>query len=145
MKALHSIMCPITFKRKDSLMKTIETDRAPAAIGPYCQAIEAGGFLFCSGQLGINPSTGKFAGDDVRAQAEQVMINLESVLKAAGIGLSSVVKTTIFMVDMSDFSIVNEIYASKFKDHKPARATVQVAALPLGGLVEIECVAILKG
>ncbi len=122
-------------------METIKTDKAPAAIGPYCQAVKYGNLIFCSGQLGIDPQTGKFEGSDIKSQATRVMKNLKEVLNAAGVNLSSVVKTTIFLVDMADFSAVNEIYADAFGDHKPARATVQVAGLPLGGLVEIECIA----
>jgi 2-iminobutanoate/2-iminopropanoate deaminase len=122
-------------------MEIIKTSKAPAAIGPYCQAVKTGDLIFCSGQLGIDPRNGRFAGEDVKAQAEQVMQNLEAVLKAAGLGLSNVVKTTIFLADMTDFSVVNDVYANAFAGHKPARATVQVSGLPLGGLVEIECIA----
>jgi 2-iminobutanoate/2-iminopropanoate deaminase len=115
---------------------------APAPIGPYSQAIRAGALLFCSGQVGLDPASGTFAGDDVATQARQVMKNLEAVLKAGGASFSDVVKTTIFLVDMNDFSIVNEVYGEAFKGGTPpARSTVAVAALPRGARVEIEAVA----
>ncbi len=120
-------------------MKEISTDKAPSAIGPYSQAVRAGQFVFCSGQVGINPATGKFIGVDIESQTKQVIQNLRMVLAAAGLDLSHVVKTTIFLVDLEDFSSVNKIYGAEFGDHKPARATVQVAGLPLGALIEIEC------
>lgn len=120
-------------------MKEISTDKAPSAIGPYSQAVQAGQFVFCSGQVGINPATGKFIGVDIESQTKQVIQNLRMVLAAAGLDLSHVVKTTIFLVDLEDFSSVNKIYGAEFGDHKPARATVQVAGLPLGALIEIEC------
>jgi len=122
-------------------MDKISTDKAPSAIGPYSQAVRAGQFVFCSGQIGIDPATGKFIGVDVESQTRQVMQNLRRVLAAATLDLSHVAKTTIFLVNMEDFSSVNEIYGAEFGEHKPARATVQVARLPLGALVEIECVA----
>ena len=122
-------------------MDKISTDKAPSAIGPYSQAVRAGQFVFCSGQIGIDPATGKFIGVDVESQTRQVMQNLRRVLAAATLDLSHVAKTTIFLVNMEDFSSVNEIYGAEFGDHKPARATVQVAGLPLGALIEIECVA----
>ena len=118
-------------------MDKISTDKAPSAIGPYSQAVRAGQFVFCSGQIGIDPATGKLIGVDVESQTTQVMQNLRKVLTAATLDLSHVAKTTIFLVNMEDFSSVNEIYGAEFGDHKPARATVQVAGLPLGALVEI--------
>ena len=122
-------------------MDKISTDKAPSAIGPYSQAVRAGQFVFCSGQVGIDPATGKFIGADVESQTRQVMQNLRGVLTAAGLDLNHVAKTTIFLAHMEDFSSVNEIYGTEFGEHKPARATVQVGRLPLGALVEIECVA----
>jgi 2-iminobutanoate/2-iminopropanoate deaminase len=123
---------------------TISTPQAPAAIGPYSQAVRAGGFLFCSGQLGLDPATGEFAGPDVEAQAERAMTNLRNVLDAAGLTFSDVVKTTIFLADMADFATVNAIYGGFVTDPPPARSTVQVAALPKGGRVEIEAIARLR-
>ena len=122
-------------------MDKISTDKAPSAIGPYSQAVRAGQFVFCSGQIGIDPATGKFIGADIESQTRQAMQNLRSVLTAARLDLNHVAKTTIFLVNLEDFSSVNEIYSAEFGDHKPARATVQVAGLPLGALIEIECVA----
>ena len=126
-------------------MKTvIATPNAPQAVGPYSQGIQAGGFIFTAGQLGLDPASGAFAGEDITAQTRQALRNLQAVLEAAGSGLDGVVKTTIFVVDMGDFKTVNAIYAEFFTDEPPARSTVQVAALPLGGLVEIEMVAVVK-
>ncbi|MCD6272319.1 MAG: RidA family protein [Deltaproteobacteria bacterium] len=125
-------------------MDLISTDKAPAAIGPYSQAVKTGGLLFCSGQIGIDPSTGRLSGNDIKSQTKQVLNNLKAVLLASGLSLADVVKTTIFLVNMDDFSIVNEIYGMEFGDHKPARATVQAAGLPLDALVEIECMAEIK-
>ena len=122
-------------------MDKISTDKAPSAIGPYSQAVRAGQFVFCSGQIGIDPATGKLIGADIESQTRQVMQNLRRVLTAAGLDLNHVAKTTIFLVNLEDFSLVNEIYGAEFGEHKPARATVQVAGLPLGALIEIECVA----
>jgi 2-iminobutanoate/2-iminopropanoate deaminase len=122
-------------------MDKISTDKAPSAIGPYSQAVRAGQFVFCSGQIGIDPATGKFIGADIESQTRQVMQNLRRVLTAARLDLNHVAKTTIFLVNLEDFSSVNEIYGAEFGEHKPARATVQVAGLPLGALIEIECVA----
>ena len=120
---------------------TISTDKAPAAIGPYSQAVRSGDFVFCSGQIPIDPDTGKLAGDDIEAQAAQVIKNLKGVLGGAGLDLSHVVKTTIFLKDLGHFSAVNEIYGREFGEHRPARATVEVSDLPLGALIEIECIA----
>lgn len=119
----------------------ISTDKAPPAIGPYSQAVRSGDFLFCSGQIGIDPSTEQLAGDDIESQTIQVMKNLKEILGASGLDLKSVVKTTIFLTDLGSFAGVNALYAREFGEHKPARATVQVAGLPLGALIEIECVA----
>jgi 2-iminobutanoate/2-iminopropanoate deaminase len=123
-------------------METISTENAPGAIGPYSQAVKVGEFVFCSGQIPIDPATGNFVSDDVSEQTRQVLVNLEAVLKEAGSGLGSVVKTTVFVVDMNDFAAMNEVYAQFFTENKPARATVQAARLPRDAKVEIECIAI---
>jgi len=123
----------------------ISTAQAPAAIGPYSQAIRADCYLFCSGQLGLDPATGDFVAGDVGAQAEQALRNLGAVLEAAGVTFGDVVKTTIFLADMADFSTVNGVYGRFVTDPPPARSTVAVAALPKGGLVEIEATARLAG
>lgn len=123
----------------------ITTDGAPAAIGPYSQAVRAGGFVFLSGQIPLDPATGQMVGadpPDVEAQTRQVMKNLEAVLSAAGTSFDKVVRATIYLTDLGDFSRVNAIYGDRFKHHSPARATVQVAALPRGANVEIDLVAI---
>ena len=120
---------------------SIATPLAPAALGPYSQAIAAGGFLFCSGQLGLDPATGDFAGGDVETQAARALMNLGNVLEAAGCTFADVVKTTIFLADMADFAAVNVVYGRYVVDPPPARSTVQVAALPKGGRVEIEAIA----
>ena len=121
----------------------IHTDKAPGAIGPYSQATRVGGTVFTSGQLGLDPATGKLA-QGVRAQAEQAMRNLGEILAAAGLGYGDIVKTVIFVQDLADFKTVNEVYASFFEGDYPARSCVQVAALPMGGLVEIEAVALVE-
>jgi 2-iminobutanoate/2-iminopropanoate deaminase len=122
--------------------KVISTGDAPKAIGPYSQAIQAGGLLFCSGQIPLDPKSGDMVGaSDVRAQTKRVMENLGAVLRAGGASFASVVKTTIYLADLQDFGTVNEIYGSYFQDAPPARATVQVAALPKGALVEIDAIA----
>lgn len=121
--------------------EAITTVHAPAAVGPYSQAIKANGMVFLSGQLGLHPETGKLP-NGVEAQAKQVMANLAAVLEAADSGLDQVVKTTIFLTDMNDFALVNEIYGNAFSGAPPARSTVAVAALPLNGLVEVEAIAV---
>jgi 2-iminobutanoate/2-iminopropanoate deaminase len=118
----------------------ISTGGAPAAIGPYSQGIRSGDMLFCSGQLGLDPVSGELA-DGVEAQAERALRNLASVLDAGGLSFDDVVKTTIFLADIADFAAVNEVYHRHMPDPPPARSTVQVAALPKGGLVEIEAIA----
>ena len=123
----------------------ISTTQAPAAIGPYSQAIRADGYLFCSGQLGLDPATGDFVAPDVAAQAEQALRNLGAVLEAAGLTFGDVVKTTIFLADIGDFATVNGVYGRFVTDPPPARSTVAVAALPKGGRVEIEATARLAG
>jgi 2-iminobutanoate/2-iminopropanoate deaminase len=122
------------------MREAITSAAAPAAIGPYSQAMRAGGFIFTSGQLGLVPGTGVLR-EGVAAQTEQAMDNLTALLAAAGAGLTDVVKTTIFLADMADFQTVNAIYGARFQGDAPARSTVQVAALPRGGLVEIEMIA----
>ena len=116
------------------------TDAAPAAIGPYSQAVGAGRLVLCSGQLGTDPATGELA-DGVEAQADRSLRNIGAVLAAAGLGYGDVVKTTIFLVDMADFAAVNAVYARFFSEPYPARSTVAVAALPRGGRIEIEALA----
>lgn len=122
--------------------ETIATDAAPAAIGPYAQAVKANGMLFCSGQIALDPATGELVAGGAGAQTERVMENIAAVLAAAGTGFEQVVKTTVFLADMGDFGVVNEIYGRCFADHKPARSTVAVRSLPRGALVEIEVVAL---
>jgi len=122
----------------------IETSEAPAAIGPYSQAIKASGFLFVSGQIPIDPKTGQIDAVDVVGQTTQVMNNISAILNAEGLSFSEVVKTTIFLTDLSEFARVNDIYGSYFKSDPPARSTVQVVALPKGAKVEIEVVAALR-
>lgn len=124
------------------MKETISTDNAPGAIGPYSQAVKAGGMVFCSGQIPIDPATGEFVSDDVGEQAEQVLKNLNEVLKAAGTSIENVVKTTVFLADMNDFSAMNEVYGRYFDGNKPARATVQAARLPKDARVEIDCIAL---
>ena len=121
--------------------KTIATASAPAAIGPYCQAKLCGNTLYTAGQLGLIPSEGKLA-DGVEAQAEQALKNLGAILKEAGMDYNDVVKTTVFLADIKDFAAINAVYAKFFPDSVPARSCFQVAALPMGGLIEIECVAV---
>lgn len=122
----------------------IETSAAPKAIGPYSQAIKANGFLFISGQIPIDPETGQMTAVDATAQTEQVMKNLEAILNAEGLRFVDVVKTTIYLTDLADFTRVNETYGAYFESAPPARATVQVSALPKGAKVEIEAIAVLR-
>lgn len=122
-------------------MEKIATTKAPAAIGPYSQAIRAGDFLFCSGQIALQPESGELVSGGVAEQTRQVLDNLANVLLAAGTGFKAVVKTTIFLADLNDFAVVNDVYAEYCATQAPARATVQVAGLPKGALVEIDAVA----
>ena len=122
--------------------KIVHTDHAPAAVGPYSQAVVVGNLVYTAGQIALVPETGKMLDGDVAAQAEQVLRNLTAVLTAAGSSLDNVVKTTVFLNDMKDFATVNGVYARFFGQNPPARSAVQVAALPLGALVEIEAVAL---
>jgi 2-iminobutanoate/2-iminopropanoate deaminase len=123
-------------------MKPIHTENAPAAIGPYSQAIEANGFVFASGQLGLDPATGAFPEGGIKEQTRQSLTNAKSILEAAGVDLSHVVKTTVFLSDMANFAPMNEVYAEFFTAPFPARSAVAVRELPKGALVEVECIAV---
>ncbi|HPA14672.1 MAG TPA: RidA family protein [Desulfobacterales bacterium] len=124
------------------MRKVIHSVNAPKAVGPYSQAICAGGFLFTSGQLPIDPATGKFTEGGIKEHTRQVMENLKAVLEGAGIDFSKVVKTTVYLDDIRNFSRFNEVYAEYFPSQQPARSALQVAALPLGAMVEIEMIAL---
>ncbi|MDL2303874.1 RidA family protein [Bacteroides sp. OttesenSCG-928-D19] len=124
------------------MKKVIQTNQAPAAIGPYSQAIQKNGFLFASGQLGIDPATGNFVEGGVKEQTVQVFKNIRAILSEAGYNMADIVKTTVFLADMADFAVVNEVYASQFEGDFPARSAVAVKTLPKNGLVEIEIIAI---
>lgn len=125
------------------MKKIIHTEQAPAAVGPYSQAIAANGFVFTAGQIALIPAEGKLLEGDVQAQTRQVLQNLQAVLEAAGTSLNHVVKTTVFLANISDFAAMNEIYGEFFSENPPARSAFEVANLPLGALVEIEAVALL--
>ncbi len=120
----------------------VKTEHAPAAIGPYSQAIKTGGMVFAAGQIPLDPATGQMVSGDVQAQTERVLENIRAVLAAAGASLEAVVKTTVFLKSMGDFAAMNEVYARYFTGAAPARSTVAVADLPRGALVEIECIAL---
>lgn len=122
-------------------IETVATSGAPRAIGPYSQALRAGGFLFTAGQVGFDPVSGTLVDGGIGEQTRQVLQNIRAILEAGGSGLAQVVKTTVFLVDMADFAAMNEVYAEAFGTHRPARSTVAVAALPRGARVEIEAVA----
>ncbi|PIQ73491.1 reactive intermediate/imine deaminase [Candidatus Roizmanbacteria bacterium CG11_big_fil_rev_8_21_14_0_20_36_8] len=122
-------------------MKYIKTDKAPKVVGPYSQAIEANGFIFCSGQIGIDPEAGVLV-EGIENQTKQVLNNLKQVLEAAGSQLDKIVKTTVFVTDMNDYAKMNEVYGNFFRDHFPVRSTVQVVKLPAGALIEIEAIAV---
>ena len=124
------------------MKKVIATTNAPAAIGPYSQAIQVGNMLFASGQLGIDPATGNFVEGAVKEQTAQAFKNVKAILAEAGLDISDVVKTTVFLADMGDFGAMNEVYASQFEGAFPARSAVAVKALPKDALVEIECIAV---
>ena len=127
------------------MLKYVNTvTNAPAAVGPYSQAVWAGDFFFVSGQIAIDPGSGKIITNDIAGQATQVLVNLNAILNDQELSIANVVKTTIFMVDLSHFQTVNQLYADFFGDNRPARATVQVAALPLGALIEMDLVAYRK-
>jgi 2-iminobutanoate/2-iminopropanoate deaminase len=123
------------------MKQVIRTTEAPQAIGPYSQAVEAGGFVFVSGQIALDPATGQVVAGGVREQAQRVMENAKAVIAAAGCGMQDVVKTTIYLKDLADFAAVNEVYAGYFPADPPARATVEVSRLPKDVLVEIDCIA----
>lgn len=123
------------------MRETVSTAHAPAAIGPYSQAVRAGGFLFCSGQIPLDPATGKMVDGGIEAQTERVLSNLAAVLSAGGATLAAVVKTTVYLVDLGEFPAMNAVYGRFFPGDPPARATVQVAKLPAGALVEIDAIA----
>ncbi|WP_320169998.1 RidA family protein [Maridesulfovibrio sp.] len=123
------------------IVTTVNTDSAPAAIGPYSQATISNGQAYVSGQLGLDPKTGEFVADDVESQARQSLTNIKSILEACGSALTKVVCVDVFLTDMNDFATVNKVYTEFFSVHKPARAAVEVSALPKGGLVEIKCIA----
>ncbi len=123
-------------------LEKVESEKAPKAIGPYSQAVVAGGFLFASGQIGINPATGKLVEGGIKEQTKQALNNLDGVLAERNIGLARVVKATVYLKDMSDFQAMNEAYSARFRDEpRPARETIQAAALPKDALVEISCIA----
>jgi 2-iminobutanoate/2-iminopropanoate deaminase len=124
------------------MKKIISTSEAPAAIGPYSQAVRNGNFLFCSGQIPLDPKSGQIVPGDIATQTRRVLDNVGAVLKAEGLNFENIVKTTIFLTNLDDFQTVNEIYGSYFKQEPPARSTVQVSALPKGAKVEIEVIAV---
>lgn len=121
-------------------MKPIKTHQAPAAIGPYSQGVCVGDFVFCSGQIGIDPSSGELVGDQVEQQTVQIFKNIHAILQKAGLTPGDIVKTTVFLKNMDDFSRMNAVYERCLKSHKPARSTVEVSRLPKNALVEIECI-----
>jgi 2-iminobutanoate/2-iminopropanoate deaminase len=123
--------------------ETVSTTGAPRAIGPYSQGIKASGFLFTAGQVGFDPESGELVDGGIAEQTHRVLQNLRAILRAGGTDLAQVVKTTVFLVDMADFALMNEVYAEFFVDHRPARSTVAVASLPRGARVEIEAIAVL--
>ena len=126
------------------MKKALATTNAPAAIGPYSQAIKAGNLVFVSGQLPIDPATGEFAGDDITAQTKQSLANIKAILESDGMTMADVVKATVLMQNISEFAAMNEVYATFFEGDCPARAAYEVAALPKGALIEIEAIAYVK-
>lgn len=122
-------------------MKALHTDKAPAAIGPYSQAIEVNGMVFASGQIPLDPATGNVVEGGIKEQTRQALTNASAIMEAAGLSLANVVKTTVFMADMGDFAAMNEVYSTFFSEPFPARSAVAVKALPKGVLVEVECIA----
>lgn len=133
----------INYGRKEiAMIETIATEAAPKALGPYSQALKAGGFIYCSGQIPINPATNSIEAVTIEDQTRQAITNLMNVLEKAGSSLSNVVKTTVFIKDMNDFAALNAVYAEMFGDTKPARSCVEVARLPKDVKVEIECIAV---
>ena len=125
------------------MKEIVSTENAPGAIGPYSQAIKTANMVFCSGQIPIDPKTGDFISTEITGQTEQVLKNLSAVLEAAGASLGDVVKTSVFLADMGDFTAMNEVYTRYFNDNKPARATVQAARLPRDARIEIDCIAVI--
>lgn len=125
------------------MKKIINTDKAPSALGPYSQAVKAGDFIYVSGQTPIDPSTGEFAGNDIKTQTKQSLENIKAILESAGATLENVVKTNVFLSDMNNFTPMNEVYGTYFKTECPARAAVEVARLPKDAMVEIEAIAYL--
>jgi 2-iminobutanoate/2-iminopropanoate deaminase len=123
-------------------LRSVSTEKAPKAIGPYSQAIVAGDLIFAAGQVALDPSTGELVSGDIRLQTARVLDNLAAVLEAAGSGLDRVVKSTVFLADFAEFAAMNEVYAQRFGQHRPARSTVGTTALPRGARVEIECIAV---
>lgn len=123
-------------------MKALHTNLAPAAIGPYSQAIEVNGFIFASGQIPIDPTTGNFVEGGIKEQTRQALTNASRIMEEAGTDLSHVVKTTVYLADMDDFAAMNEVYSTFFSEPYPARSAVSVKALPKGALVEVECIAV---
>jgi len=124
------------------MKKIIKTDKAPAPVGPYNQATMSGNFIFTAGQIAMDPKTGELIENDIRMQTERVIENLKAVLEEAGSGLSRILKTTVFLKNMDDFSAMNEVYARYFQDNAPARSAVEVSRLPKDVLIEIECIAL---
>ncbi|HYK98114.1 MAG TPA: RidA family protein [Candidatus Acidoferrales bacterium] len=122
-------------------LRSVNTDKAPKAIGPYSQAIVTGDLIFCAGQVALDPKSGDLVSGDIREQTRRVLDNLAAVLDAAGAGLDRVTKTTVFLTDFAEFAAMNEVYAEKFGAHRPARSTVQISTLPRGARIEIECIA----
>jgi 2-iminobutanoate/2-iminopropanoate deaminase len=123
-------------------LRIATTEKAPKAIGPYSQAIVTGDLIFTAGQIGLDPATGEIVGGEIKLQTARVLDNLAAVLEAAGSGLDKVVKTTVFLVDFAEFAAMNEVYAQRFGEHRPARSTVGTTALPRGARIEIECIAV---
>jgi 2-iminobutanoate/2-iminopropanoate deaminase len=132
----------VTSANLAAMKKIISTSEAPAAIGPYSQAVRSGNFLFCSGQIPLQPESGQIVSGDIATQTRRVLDNIGAVLRAEGLAFENIVKTTIFLTDLGDFQTVNDIYGSYFKQQPPARSTVQVSALPKGAKVEIEVIAL---
>ncbi|HEV8671894.1 MAG TPA: RidA family protein [Candidatus Limnocylindria bacterium] len=123
-------------------MRSVSTERAPTAIGPYSQAIVTGDLIFTAGQVALDPETGDLVSGDIKLQTARVLDNLAAVLEAAGTGLDRVVKCTVFLADFAEFAAMNEVYAQRFGQHRPARSTVGTSALPRGARIEIECIAV---
>ena len=140
--APYQFIVPVEFAaRIAGMKKIISTSEAPGAIGPYSQAVRSGSFLFCSGQIPLDPKSGEIVSGDIATQTRRVLDNIAAILRTAGLTFDHVVKTTIFLTSLGDFQTVNEIYGSYFKQDPPARSTVQVSALPRGANVEIEVIA----